>query len=205
MRTAEVFPAFKLTVTSTPVNWLQTAGALRAVRRNCGMKSKFLVISLSSSRIVLQVLLISFKTAITRSFVLIYTLSLLTLLTRIQLNLLGRRNYLSSVVSLASPSNDASTIRLEDHDDEFSQAFGNDFETNRRYLTFSWWLLHRGWKDLTAKVRSTVEEVFGALNPREDITLTKLSELVLEVRKHVEGATEEDRRFAPPKKSSVLC
>lgn len=126
----------------------------------------------------------------------IYTLSLLTLLTRIQLNLLGRRNYLSSVVSLASPSNDASTIRLEDHDDEFSQAFGNDFETNRRYLTFSWWLLHRGWKDLTAKVRSTVEEVFGALNPREDITLKRLSELVLEVRKHVEGATEEDRRLA---------
>ncbi|CRG88603.1 Peroxisomal biogenesis factor 3 [Talaromyces islandicus] len=134
--------------------------------------------------------------SITRSFVLIYTLSLLTLLTRIQLNLLGRRNYLSSVVSLASPSNDASTIRLEDHDDEFSQAFGNDFETNRRYLTFSWWLLHRGWKDLTAKVRSTVEEVFGALNPREDITLNRLSELVLEVRKHVEGATEEDRRAA---------
>jgi peroxin-3 len=155
---------------------------------------------------VLQVLLISFETAITRSFVLIYTLSLLTLLTRIQLNLLGRRNYLSSVVSLASPSNDASTIRLEDHDDEFSQAFGNDFETNRRYLTYSWWLLHRGWKDLTAKVRSTVEEVFGSLNPREDITLAKLSELVLEVRKHVEGSTEEDRRLVKEEtSSSVLC
>jgi peroxin-3 len=139
-------------------------------------------------------MLIQNPTAITRSIVLIYTLSLLTLLTRIQLNLLGRRNYLSSVVSLASPTSNTSTIRLEDHDDEIGQAFGNDFETNRRYLTFSWWLLHRGWKDLMEKVRAAVEEVFGNLNPREDITLNRLSELMLEVRKKVEGATEEQRR-----------
>ncbi|EED18227.1 peroxisomal membrane protein (Pex3), putative [Talaromyces stipitatus ATCC 10500] len=128
--------------------------------------------------------------SITRSIVLIYTLSLLTILTRIQLNLLGRRSYLSSVLALASP--EGSSIRLEDHDD--MQAFGNDFETNRRYLTFSWWLLNRGWKDLMENVRAAVEEVFGPLNPREDITLNKLSELILDVRKRVEGATEEDRR-----------
>ncbi|KAL1980389.1 hypothetical protein VTN96DRAFT_4205 [Rasamsonia emersonii] len=132
--------------------------------------------------------------SITRAFVLLYTLSLLTLLTRIQLNLLGRRNYVSSVMSLASPPANTSTISLEDHDDEIGQAFGNDFETNRRYLTFSWWLLHRGWKDLREKVQAAVEEVFGPLNPREDITLERLSQLTLEVRKKVEGATEEERR-----------
>lgn len=132
--------------------------------------------------------------AITRAFVLLYTLSLLTLLTRIQLNLLGRRNYVSSVMSLASPPANTSTISLEDHDDEIGQAFGNDFETNRRYLTFSWWLLHRGWKDLREKVQAAVEEVFGPLNPREDITFDRLSQLTLEVRKKVEGATEEERR-----------
>lgn len=134
----------------------------------------------------------SFLPAITRSIVLIYTLSLLTIFTRIQLNLLGRRSYLSSVLALASP--EGSSIRLEDHDDD-SQAFGNDFETNRRYLTFSWWLLHRGWKNLMEDVRVAVEEVFGPLNPREDITLNKLSELILDVRKRVEGATEEDRKY----------
>ncbi|PGH10131.1 hypothetical protein AJ80_07582 [Polytolypa hystricis UAMH7299] len=131
--------------------------------------------------------------SLTRSFTLLYTLSLLTLLTRIQLNLLGRRNYLSSVVSLASPPENPSTISLEDHDDD-GHAFGNDFETNRRYLTFSWWLLHRGWKDLMDKVKEGVDEVFGPLNPREDITQQRLSELTLEVRKRVEGATDEDRK-----------
>lgn len=135
--------------------------------------------------------------SITRAFTLIYTISLLTLLTRIQLNLLGRRNYLASVVSLAAPQSttEASRINLENNDDDnFDQAYGNDFETNRRYLSLSWWLLHRGCIDLIAKVRAAVTEVFGTLNPREDITIERLSELTLQVRKKVEGATAEERR-----------
>ena len=47
------------------------------------------------------------------------------------------------------------------------------------------------------KVTGTVTEVFGSLNPREEITLEKLSELTLEVRKRVEGGTEEERRYVP--------
>ncbi|KAH9872917.1 hypothetical protein J1614_005312 [Plenodomus biglobosus] len=135
--------------------------------------------------------------SITRAFTLIYTISLLTLLTRIQLNLLGRRNYLASVVSLAAPQSttEASRINLENNDDDnFDQAYGNDFETNRRYLSLSWWLLHRGCLDLIGKVRVAVKEVFGTLNPREEITIERLSELTLEVRKKIEGATEEERR-----------
>jgi peroxin-3 len=135
------------------------------------------------------------KTAISRAFTLIYTLSLLTLLTRIQLNLLGRRNYLASVVSLASPPKQDSRINLENReDDNFDQAYGNDFETNRKYLSFSWWLLHRGCKDIMEKVTAAVKEVFGPLNPREDITLQRLSELTVLVRKKIEGFTEEDRK-----------
>ncbi|KAI4131166.1 MAG: hypothetical protein LQ338_001371 [Usnochroma carphineum] len=131
----------------------------------------------------------------TRAFTLLYTLSLLTLLTRIQLNLLGRRNYLSSVVSLASHSPQGPTISLENHDDDnVEQMYGNDFETNRKFLTFSWWLLHRGWRELMDKVETAVKAVFGPLNPREDIPLEKLSALILEVRRKVEGATPEERR-----------
>ncbi|EEP79535.1 conserved hypothetical protein [Uncinocarpus reesii 1704] len=131
--------------------------------------------------------------SLTRSFTLLYTLSLLTLLTRIQLNLLGRRNYLSSVVALASPPQNPSTISLED-DDNPDQSFGNDFETNRRYLTFSWWLLHRGWNDLMNEVEAAVKDIFGGVNPREDMSHERLSELTLAVRKRVEGATSQERR-----------
>ncbi|KAF2404303.1 peroxisomal membrane protein [Trichodelitschia bisporula] len=134
-------------------------------------------------------------TSIARAFSLVYTLALLALLTRIQLNLLGRRNYLASVVSLASPPRQESGISLENHDDDnFDQAYGNDFDTNRKYLSFSWWLLHRGCKDIIEKVTAAVKEVFGPLNPREDITLQRLSELTVLVRKKVEGFTEEERK-----------
>ena len=128
-------------------------------------------------------------------FTLLYTISLLSLLTRIQLNLLGRRNYLSSVIALASHPPQDLTISLENRDDDnVERAYGNDFETNRKYLTFSWWLLHRGWRDILRRVEVAVTEIFGPLNPREDISLERMSSLILDVRRKVEGATPEERR-----------
>ena len=135
-------------------------------------------------------------TSVTRAFTLIYALSLLTILTRIQLNLLGRLNYLSSVIALAQPPQpgQSSAISLEDHDDATASInFGNDFETNRRYLTFSWYLLHRGYAQIMTKVRSAVEDVFGSVSPTEGITAARLSELVLNVRRQIEGSSEQER------------
>ncbi|KAL9610321.1 MAG: hypothetical protein Q9167_004952 [Letrouitia subvulpina] len=133
--------------------------------------------------------------SITRTFTLLYVLSLLTILTRIQLNLLGRKTYLSSVVSLASSSIYDSTITLENRDDDNDdQSYGNDFETNRKFLTFSWWLLHRGWRDIMRQVEAAVKETFASLNPRDDVPLERFSGAVLEVRREVEGATPEERR-----------
>ena len=134
--------------------------------------------------------------AITRAITLIYTLALLSLFTRIQLNLLGRRNYLSSVVSLATPS--TPNISLENRDDDnVSQDYGSDFDTNRMYLTFSWWLLHRGWRAMREKVEAAVSIMFDTMNPRDNVSFERLSEAILEVRKRVEGGTEDERRKHP--------
>ena len=139
--------------------------------------------------------LTSFEIAVTRSFTLIYTLALLTLLTRIQLNLLGRRSYLSSVVALATGGQQA-TISLENNDDDTTEAYGSDFDTNRKYLTFSWWLLNRGWNDIMNRVESAVRTVFGDLSPRDLLSFERFAELTMEVRKLVEGSTAEERRKA---------
>ncbi|KAL9091916.1 MAG: hypothetical protein Q9165_004668 [Trypethelium subeluteriae] len=99
--------------------------------------------------------------------------------------------------SLAAPPRRDAQIALENHDDDnFEQAYGNDFETNRQYLAFSWWLLHRGSKAIMEKVQEVVIDIFGPLNLREEISMEKLSQLTLELRKKIEGATEEDRRYA---------
>ena len=99
---------------------------------------------------------------------------------------------MSSVFSLAAPRRNDSTISLENYENNRND--GADFEINRNFLAFSWWLLHRGWRDIKTKVESAVKEVFGSVSPREEITFQKLSELVIETRKKVEGATEEERR-----------
>ena len=128
--------------------------------------------------------------AITRAYTLLYTLSLLTMLTRIQLNLLGRRSYLSSVVSLASGGNvTPGTISLENNDDDSAeQAYGTDFDVNRKYLTFSWWLLNRGWVDVRHRVERAVRQVFGHLSPRDTVTLETFAKLSGDVRSLVEGS-----------------
>lgn len=127
--------------------------------------------------------------SITRAYTLIYTLALLTLLTRIQLNLLGRRSYLSSVVSLATGSAQA-TINMENNDDDDDNpehAYGSDFEINRKYLTFSWWLLNRGWVDIMQRVEAAVREIFGHLSPRDTLTLETFSTLTSQARRRIEG------------------
>ncbi|KAK4175977.1 putative PEX3 peroxisomal biogenesis factor 3 [Triangularia setosa] len=128
--------------------------------------------------------------SITRAYTLLYTLSLLTMLTRIQLNLLGRRSYLSSVVSLATGSAQQ-TISLENNDDDGNHEhyYGSDFEVNRRYLTFSWWLLNRGWVDVMQRVETAVRQVFGHLSPRDTVTIENFLQLTSNVRTLVEGSS----------------
>lgn len=135
--------------------------------------------------------------AITRAYTLIYTLGLLTMLTRVQLNLLGRRSYLSSVVSLATGSNSA-TISLENNDDDNSaQAYGDDFEVNRKYLTFSWWLLNKGWLDVAQRVEAAVRQVFGQTSPRDQLSLETFAAMTGQVRRLVEGSVAFSDPAAP--------
>lgn len=111
------------------------------------------------------------------------------MLTRIQLNLLGRRSYLSSVVTLATGSNTA-TISLENKDDDNStEVYGDDFEVNRKYLTFSWWLLNKGWVAVMQRVEAAVRQVFGQMSPRDQVTFESFSKLTEEVRRLVEGGS----------------
>jgi hypothetical protein len=53
-------------------------------------------------------------------------------------------------------------------------------------------------------VQAAVVGVFGSLNPRDDISFEKLSELTLQVRKKIEGDSEEDRKYVPLLLSIIL-
>ena len=44
------------------------------------------------------------------------------------------------------------------------------------------------------KVEGAVKDMFGPIKPTEDVPLEKLSALILDVRKRVEGSSAEERR-----------
>ncbi|CUS11477.1 unnamed protein product [Tuber aestivum] len=127
--------------------------------------------------------------SLSRSFTLLYTLTLLSLLTRVQLNLLGRKNYLSSVVTLSARDGEP-TIRLEDHE---TGGYGTDMATNQQYLTFSWWLLNQGWRRLLQRVDQAVREVSASWTARDTISLGQMKQLILETRKIIEAEANHTR------------
>jgi peroxin-3 len=128
--------------------------------------------------------LIQYASALTRTLTTLYTTTLLSLLTSIQLALLARERYITSVLSTeraeriseAAPTLYGLVFReavsrvvdvdmiwpawsagQEDWEEEVETI---SEETEMRFLTLSWWMLHVGWKDVAARVRGSVEAVF---------------------------------------------
>ncbi|KAI9459206.1 Peroxin-3 [Lactarius psammicola] len=147
---------------------------------------------------------------VTRTLTVLYSITLLTIFTNIQLSLLGRYKYIQSVLQMER-SEDARARRqyesftsatpLPSLVDEDIEAFvdqrarweedsiwreGVDAETERKYLTLSWWILNVGWKDVGERVRRGVEEVFEGVSLKSKIGAIELHRLISDVRRRVE-------------------
>ena len=109
--------------------------------------------------------------AFTRTLTIIYSTTLLSLLTAIQLNVLGRAKYVQSVVQLHREECTRERRMLQasisalffglpaEEQDEVDDALEEDGvglvtpETEMKFLTVSWWILYMGWKDIGERVR----------------------------------------------------
>ncbi|SCZ92373.1 BZ3500_MvSof-1268-A1-R1_Chr5-2g07815 [Microbotryum saponariae] len=143
----------------------------------------------------------------TRTITSIYVLTLMTLQTHVQLSLLGRSAYVASVVStLSVPSaldkaEDDIVVEFNtDRDLEMAlygekaqtsdQVVGVSKDTERKYLTFSWWLLHEGWRLVGDRVQRAVNKVVGPMGLKSPIVYGELSTLLDQIRNQIE--TDED-------------
>jgi peroxin-3 len=123
---------------------------------------------------------------VTRTLTVLYSITLLTIFTNIQLSLLGRYKYIQSVIQLERDEDARSKLQYETSLSSILfqslidptglpdiEALGQqtgleegiwregvDTETERKYLALSWWILNVGWKDIGERVRRGVEEVF---------------------------------------------
>ncbi|KAI9254519.1 Peroxin-3 [Phascolomyces articulosus] len=118
----------------------------------------------------------------TRTYTSIYSVTLLTLLTHIQLNLLGRFTYVWSVSVL---NRSEPTIRLQHADEEPEGGF-LDPQTERMFLSASWWLLHRGWRKCAERVKEAVEEVVGDISLKRIFKYEDAEEIVSKLRRRIE-------------------
>ncbi len=133
-------------------------------------------------------------TSITRIFALYYCIALLTVFTRVQLNLIGRSSYVASVVKLVDQDGEA-TITLTDSSEVKGQRAESD-DLNRRYLIFSWWFLNKGWQGIVERVREAVTTVFGRTEIREEIAISQLRLLFSRVRGLVEFNGRGDDHYS---------
>ncbi|KAI0342474.1 hypothetical protein BDW22DRAFT_1407561 [Trametopsis cervina] len=136
----------------------------------------------------------------TRTLTILYSLTLLSLFTHVQLNILGRMKYIQSVIQLARDE-----LEREHMMENFSISslfFGGasarpdpkdimplepiDVATEMKYLTLSWWILHVGWKDVGERVRRAVEEVFEGVSLKTKLASSDLHRLLNDVRRRVE-------------------
>ena len=125
--------------------------------------------------------------AFTRVLTTLYSTTLLSLLTALQLTILARYKYIHSIVQLEREEHFREQLEAqftvrnvlfgghsqlqelmeegvmgtngeEDIQIEGAEPISEDVES--RFLTMSWWILHVGWKGVAERVRRGVEESF---------------------------------------------
>ncbi|EMD36779.1 hypothetical protein CERSUDRAFT_114689 [Gelatoporia subvermispora B] len=138
----------------------------------------------------------------TRTLTIIYSVTLLSIFTHIQLNLVGRSKYIHSVCQLEQDERMRERIQFNtsvyallwddsspDESDLNADLEGEELlseETERKFLTLSWWILNVGWKDVGERVRRGVEEVFEGVSLKTKLTINDLHRLIADVRRRVE-------------------
>ncbi|CUM64003.1 uncharacterized protein PRCAT00001591001 [Priceomyces carsonii] len=106
---------------------------------------------------------------LTRSLTLIYALSGLLLITRLQLNILARRSYLELAIVMAGG-------KLPNDINE-----GENYLIEQSYLSLSWWLLNKGWLTVSDTIEEIVSKKFRKVNARTELSLDDFNQLLNEI------------------------
>ncbi|CAX44998.1 peroxisomal biogenesis factor 3, putative [Candida dubliniensis CD36] len=154
-----------------------TADNLNLLDNNNNPESK-LSIYMSKSKTELWNLL-KIKT-ITRTLTLLYTVSGLFLITRLQLNILARRSYLESAIQMAgvkSTNND-----IDPHE---------NYIIEQSYLSLSWWLLNKGWSNLSSIIEALVIKKFEKITPKTELSINEFEFDLIEIINEINSNNKE--------------
>lgn len=137
--------------------------------------------------------------SLVKLFTVVYSISSLLLLTRLQLNILARREYLETAIKVAvkkeaagkssvtswissfwkQQDTDSEDKQIEEQLDGLDQQSRKTSYINEQaFLSLSWWMLNRGWLQFRSLAEKHVELEFGALSPRDTLSLEDFGEKV---------------------------
>lgn len=133
--------------------------------------------------------------SITRLLTLIYTDALVVLLTRLQLNILARSEYLEDAIDQASKKHG---FQLKDADLLNDVDDVKDYTSEEEYLALSWWVLNRGWVALKQLIQQAVEDVFEEISPRYDLDIEEFAVLIGRVSQVLKQGLDLDKLLLPP-------
>ncbi|KAG0668339.1 peroxin [Maudiozyma exigua] len=128
-----------------------------------------------------------------------YTISTFILLTRLQLNMLARREYLEAAVTMnVEKKKDTKkqyyittlinkfwnynsvepTIEIDNNESSSAGIRRNKitYINEQAYLSLSWWLLNRGYQTFRSEVYRYVTEEFSTINPRDQLTISEFND-----------------------------
>lgn len=125
-----------------------------------------------------------------------YTVSSLILLTRLQLNILTRNEYLDSAIKLTMQQENCNKLQnrfynwvtswWSDPEDKADDAMvmaakkskkeGQEVYINEQaFLSLSWWILNKGWLSYNEIITNQIEIEFDGIHPRDTLTLEEFS------------------------------
>lgn len=108
--------------------------------------------------------------SITRILTLMYTMSGLLLITRLQLNILARRSYLESAIQMAG-------VKSINHEIDPHE----NYIIEQSYLSLSWWLLNKGWMNLNSIIEALVIAKFEKITPKSELSVESFEQSLLDI------------------------
>ncbi|PKI84069.1 peroxin [Malassezia vespertilionis] len=161
-------------------------------------------------------------TSFARTFTTLYTLVFLAIQTHIQLNLIGRRAYLVALESQARREAQAHLAKSETVDEPHQIALQGSLDldalsmpdprpdadldasaseaylspdTEKKYLTSSYWFLHRGWSKVAHKITNVVNQELADMPLKTILTYHHFQGLIGRIRDRIEESQDGGTAF----------
>ena len=132
------------------------------------------------------------RVSLTRTFTAVYTVVLLMILIKVQLNLVARYTYLDSIESLEDRTEEGGQQQPGG-----SKKRSLPFDAEKKYLALSWYFLHQTVQKIQEQVEQAVNEVISVVPLSKKLDVEQLNRILFDIRCKIEYTSANVEGKAP--------